>query len=175
MMIITHSGDPDKALRQQREFYEALGRAISQWAMVEDAIYHTFRTIIDPGDWVGAAAAFHAVINANTKLDMIDAAISVSKKHAARHDDWITLHNKIRKRSSRRAKLAHWTVIQNSAEATDGGALIYLEPPTYDFTAKSDERGQRERIGIKRIIEWTNGFARLAMEVDAFWRQLSSP
>jgi hypothetical protein len=106
---------------------------------------------------------------------MIKAAISVSKTHSARYGDWVTLHNKIRKLSARRAKLAHWTVVQNSAEATDGGMLIYLESPIYDFTAETDERGRRERIEVKRILQWSGGFARLGIAVQGFWRQLSSP
>lgn len=173
MTIIAHGGDPDKALRQQCEFFELLGRAISQWALLEDNIYHTYRKVIDPNDWVAAAAAYHAVINMTSRLDMIEAAFSCSKRYGDRLTEWEKLHSKIRKQSARRAKLAHWTVVQDATVAGESGVTMYLQPPAYDFTTKRDENGRTERITTKQIVQWANGFALLSGRVEDFWRDLA--
>jgi len=174
MPIIAHGGDPEKALRQQRAFYESIGRAIGQWAFVEDNIWHTYRVIIEPKDWASAASAFHAVINQNSRLDMIQAAISTSRRYQHRADDWILLRKKIRKLAKRRARLAHWTPVQVGDPDEDSGGPIFLQPPSYDFT-KRNEDGGTEKIYTKQIIQWSSGFTRLGMAVDGFWRSLTSP
>ena len=170
MPVIAHGGDPDKAEREQREFYELLGRAISQWAEVETGIYHTYRRVTDPGDWVAAAAGFHSIVNSNTKLEMIEAAISTSRRYSSQAEAWAKLHKKIRKNSARRAKLAHWTVLQKVFRGD--GTSMCLMSPIYDF-GRHTEEGAPEEIGAKQIAEWSGAFVRLAKDVDAFWRQLS--
>jgi hypothetical protein len=172
MVVITHAGDPERALRQQREFYELLGRAISQWAHLEDNIYHTFRVIVNPGDWVALAAAYHSTINSNARLDMISAGLAVSRKYKSHLPKWEKLRKDIRKHSARRAKLAHWTVVQDSTRPNEAGVAMYLHAPTYAFGGYGKD-GRREEIEAKRIAEWANGFARLGSEIEAFWRQLA--
>lgn len=172
MVIIVHDGDPEKALQQQREFYEILGRTISQWAYLEDQVYHTYRRIIDPGDWVAAAAAYHSILNMNTRLDMIDAGLAVSKKHKTHLPEWKKLRKKIRKQSARRARLAHWTVTQDATQPGERGVTMYLQPPTYDF-GKYGENGKREIVTAKQVAHWASAFAQLGVLVEDFWRQLS--
>ena len=172
MTIVVHAGDPDKALRQQREFYELLGRTISTWTMVEDQIYHTCRVVIDARDWVAFAAAYHAVVNMNTRLEMIEAAISCSTKHNQHLEAWTILQRKIRRHAGRRNRLAHWTVVQSATKPEETGCTMYLEPPTYNFAAKRDESGKPETITVAQIGQWASGFVGLMVDVEKFWRGL---
>jgi hypothetical protein len=174
MIIMAHGGNPERALQQQNAFYEALGRAISQWATVEDEIYHTFRVIIEPGDWVAFAASYHAVVSMVTRLDMIEAALQTSRKHNARLEEWKKLHKKIRRYAGWRARCAHWTVLQDATKRGESGVTMYLRPPIYDFTVKRDERGNTEQIALPQLQQWASHFASLGMEVRKFWRSLEA-
>ena len=48
---------------------------------------------------------------------------------------------------------------------------MFLEPPIYDFT-KFDVHGDRERIDIRQVRQWCGAFAKLAVQIDDFWRSL---
>jgi hypothetical protein len=172
-IIISHRGDPEKALRQQQEFFECLGRAISQWAYVEDQVYHTYRVIIDPGDWIASAAAYHSVINMKTRLDMIDAALSVSRHYKHRLSEWEKIRKKIGNQSVRRNKVAHWTVTHDATQDDEPGVTMYLQAPLYDFR-KISEEGHREKIDTKQVVQWAGAFAKLGLEIEDFWRSLKS-
>lgn len=173
MVIIAHDGDPAAALQEQREFYELLGRAISQWSVVEDGVYHTFRVVIDPKNWVSMAAAFHSIVNLGTKSDMIEAAIKTSRQHKQYLEEWKKLRRKLRKFSGKRARLAHWSAVQSATPDESIGVRIFLRAPTYDFESIGED-GKREVVSAKQIAVWTSCFAELGMQVDQFWRRLSS-
>jgi hypothetical protein len=173
MSIIAHRGDPEKALRQQQQFFEYLGRAVSQWAYVEDQVYHTYRVIIDPGDWVASAAAYHSVINMKTRLDMIDAALNVSRQYKDRFSEWGKIRKKIRDQSARRNKVAHWTVTGDATRDDETGVTMYLHAPFYDVR-KISEEGHQEKVDVKQLAQWTSAFAKLGMEIEDFWRSLKS-
>ena len=164
--IIAHGGDPENALQQQREFYELMGRAISQWAYLEDQVYHTYRKIINPGDLVAAATAYHSILNMNTRLDMIDAGLAVSKKYKSHLPEWEKLRKKIRKKSAHRAKLAHWTVVQDAGQPNELGVTMYLQPPTYDFGSYNDD-GEREKLHAKQVVDFASPhYSRLAADLS---------
>ena len=174
MDIVVHAGDPEKARQELREFYELLGRAISKWAIVEELVFHTFSRIIEPGDDVASAAAYHCVFGMPTRLNMITAALGVSEKHKTHLPAWKKLCTKLRKQSGRRAKLAHWIALHDPARTNDAGVTIYLQPPRYDF-GKIRGDGTTEIITAKQLVEWAAAFDRLCSEVDDFWEQLAEP
>jgi hypothetical protein len=54
----------------KREFFESYGRAMLSWQSVELELFFVFHSIIRAHDHRIASAAYHAVTNLNTRLQM---------------------------------------------------------------------------------------------------------
>ena len=59
---------------EQLEFHDALAQAVIQWSMVEASLLEAFTRFIASTNANAVSAAFHAVINFNAKLEMINGA-----------------------------------------------------------------------------------------------------
>jgi hypothetical protein len=82
--------------------------AITAWAAVEDAAFLAFSAIILAKQPDAVSAAFHALTTFGPKLDMINAAMTHGlAKHPKILADWIKLHDRLRKASKKRNKIAH--------------------------------------------------------------------
>lgn len=173
MIVISPGRDPEKAIKQEKEFFELIGRAISQWSSFEITIWHIYARLTLPGDVIPASAAFHAIMNANTRLDMISAALRANHTDKVHSPAWEKLRKKIRVQSTRRAKLAHWTVHQIYTGPDDADVTIYLHPPILDYGSYG-KNGQ-EKIHAKTINEWNHSFTEIGKAAGAFYAKLVNP
>jgi hypothetical protein len=113
------------------EFYEAIGRALTEWAGIEDRLSWLFGSCVDyrAGDENGASASaglstaiFFSIDGLQARLKMIDNVmtatleyeyamdaeqIEIGKGLAAR---WISIRKQFKDLSERRNRLAHWSV-----------------------------------------------------------------
>jgi len=138
-------------LEQIKEFYCALGMAISTWQHVEAALFLTFDRAVVPGLQGAAASAFHALQHTQSKLNATDAAVQFALLQEADHArrevllrEWQVIRRKVNNRLERRNHLAHFEVVTYYEEprAED---KIRLIPMAFDF---------RYAAGIKKPIEY---------------------
>ena len=73
---------------EEQEFLETLAWAITQWQYVEMELYRVFLGCIKPRNQAVVSAAFHAVINFNTRLAMTDAAAHIALHNLPELDEW---------------------------------------------------------------------------------------
>src|SRR5207253_11449373 len=96
---------------QERVFFEALGRAFGQWQHVEMQLFRVYARLIRPDNAEVAAAAFHSVINFNTRLGMTNSAAHVALADSPALSVWNPLYNRAGRQAKRRNELAHFTVV----------------------------------------------------------------
>lgn len=120
----------DKGQLATEQMFALVGRAITAWSVVELSLCNIFAVCIascpsrrtPEGGYVFLpdnavpTAIFYSVENFRGKLGLVDAALRArlsggSQWEAGILAAWATLHDKTRKLSLRRNKLAHWTVI----------------------------------------------------------------
>ena len=65
------------SLSQSDDFYSAIGRAIAEWASIEQSLFRIFLSALDGADPNSASAAFYSVLAFSAKLDMTSAALQV--------------------------------------------------------------------------------------------------
>lgn len=94
------------------EFYTALGQAISQWQHVEDQIYQIYAACLASENDPATAAAYHTVVNFQTRLQMTDAALRHTFRKGKIAAEWPKKRDMVRKKSRIRNNLAHFEVVQ---------------------------------------------------------------
>jgi hypothetical protein len=69
----------------EREFFESYGRVMLSWQSVELELFFVFLSIIRARDarYRIVSAAYHAVINFNTRLEMITESLKVALPDAS--------------------------------------------------------------------------------------------
>jgi hypothetical protein len=97
--------------KREREFYAALGEAISAWQGVEAALFRVHLAVIGPRNPGALAAAFHQMQTFNMKLQATDMAV----RYALLGNEeiiceWESLVKKMNKKNERRNHLAHFMV-----------------------------------------------------------------
>jgi hypothetical protein len=124
-------------LEQQNAFFDAIGKSVHHWTSVEHALGLVFCGCISRIDTCGddgvPLAAFYAVENFRSKLNMVDAAV---KARLDKHDllkTWALgrkgLFEKTRRASKWRNKFVHYTVA--SPVNYKPGAIV-LVPNVYN-------------------------------------------
>jgi hypothetical protein len=122
----------DKAKTATEQMFGLVGRAITQWSFVEQALSNIFIMCVTPCpskpgpdghtsfiDSQVPTAIFYSIESFRGKLGLVDAALlaRVSDRAAWAEElrvDWARLRDKARKLSLKRNRLAHWTVIPAS-------------------------------------------------------------
>jgi hypothetical protein len=156
---------PEGARVELGEMFEAVGDAITAWAAVEDAAFLAFSAIIQAKQPDAVSAAFHALSTFGPKLDMIHAAMTHGlSKHPAVLDDWNNLHNRLRRASKKRNKIAHlpaWIV--------NGRAVL---GPSY-----LNVRGSpRQELAVHDVLSYSRHFGVLFDELYEFvYKRLPKP
>lgn len=123
--------------KQVAEFFEAVGRAISAWGLVEEALYLLFEKATAPSRPGASGCAFHVLLF-RSKLAATDAAVrfALLGVKAADKDrlveEWEKLHKKAGKRAARRNHFAHFQVFTHFQEVTEN-RKVQLRPPMFDF------------------------------------------
>jgi hypothetical protein len=126
--------------------YMAMGRAISNWAIVEIQLYQLFTismslTAMQPGGGYSTGsetpgAVLDAVDGWRAKLQMIAAALqsalgNTDEDGQAILNDWATEQETINSLHSLRNKIAHWTA--ERLIKRDGSEKVRLRPPFYSL------------------------------------------
>lgn len=92
-------------------FYMAIGRSVTQWAHIENGLYHIASRIFG-GDTTGALAfGFFSIENFRSKLAFVDRAYGTAIFFHEFEPEWIDLREHIKSLSSRRNEIAHGRVI----------------------------------------------------------------
>ena len=93
-------------------FFEMLGRAFREWALVAKEIFHVYALL------VGTKTATERFLPAagfppslSRKLDCVDSAVRGSARRSAPQleAEWQDIDKRIRNRAKERKKFAHWT------------------------------------------------------------------
>jgi hypothetical protein len=137
---------------EEQSFYAALGKAITQWQTVEEWLAIIFVSATGGMGPNGSAllASFHAIINFNSKVAMVEAALATKVFLERKIDDkaednprytaWRNLKNRLGKRADRRNEFVHFSL--HVEEDNPPGSRFYLSPSAMDVNALIKERGK---------------------------------
>jgi len=126
---------------EQAEFYQALGRAVSQWAHVEHALFEVFCRLLHCPQWTLSSAAFHAIVGFRARLDMTDAAAQVALTDVTLRRKWKDITKALRDSSGkRRNRLVHWSVVTDVNAAP--GKRVYLRPALLNINVALKHAGK---------------------------------
>jgi hypothetical protein len=151
---------------QERAFFEVVGRAFGLWQHVEMQLFRVYARLIRPENAEVASAAFHSVVNFNTRLGMTNAAAQVALVGSVALSVWSPLHNRAGRRAKRRNELAHFAVVYGVNPPTPVEFGPFLQPSIFDVTER--ETARQKRIDTARIKDAGHSFTRLAEDLRAF-------
>jgi hypothetical protein len=108
------------------DFFAAIGAAVTNWEYVEMALCRAFQRLSGTQNYFASNAAFYAVISADARCKMVDAAAKMTF-FADREmlKEWELLEKKIRSQKTQRNHFAHFSVLQGHF---DGGQRYRLQP-----------------------------------------------
>jgi hypothetical protein len=151
----------------ERVFFETLGRAFGLWQYVEMQLFRVYTRLLRPDNAEVASAAFHSVINFNTRLGMTNAAAHVALAAGSPAlSVWNALYNRAGRQAKRRNELAHFTVVYGVNPPTPSEFGPFLQPSVFDVTER--ETARQQRIDSSKIRDAGNSFTRLADDLRAF-------
>jgi hypothetical protein len=151
---------------EQQLFFAALGKAISQWAWVEYHLFHVYVRLVRPELFRATSASFHAVINFNSKLAMVDAAASVALTKEEDKAEWTTLKNKLGRLVKLRNEMAHKPVFTTPQLPSDKS--VHLHPSILDVRADHLGEFLNPKWVLRRVQSTCLIFERLAERVADF-------
>jgi hypothetical protein len=96
---------------EKREFYAALGKAITEWGGVEDHLYMVLQNCLRPADHTTIAAVFYAIENFRSKLGAVNAAVAIALAGSVHLAAWDKIATAITRKINRRNALAHHQVL----------------------------------------------------------------
>jgi hypothetical protein len=163
---------PRSIENERQRFFAALGEAISEWAWVEHHLFHVYVRLVRPELFKATSAAFHAVINLNSRLAMADAAASFVLTKQEDIAEWTTLKNKLGRLVKLRNEMAHMPVY--TAPQLPSDKSVYLAPTILDFGAERPEFGNPKWV-LRRVQDTGAMFERLAKRVAEFAARFPPP
>ena len=168
----------DVLLEQEREkLYTALGRAITQWQGVEEGVSLLFSSLVvrESDQSAVANAAFHSILNFESKLGMIHSAINMhffgwplthGQEPCEPLEEWRPLHNRAIRRAKRRNELAHFALTLD--EKRKPGQRYYLSPNIINLRSWMLSAGKPPERDIKWIVVAGNCFEKLGNDLTFF-------
>ena len=146
--------------------YIAVGRAIEEWSWVETNLAILLEGLMWHGrsDLVGPA--FHAVVNFNSKLKMVD-TVAQRVLTAKRLDGWNTLRNRISKKADKRNEIAHSAIVMHGRTAPLVARLHPYWAITKDIPAKKGDG-----LSVQQLNERAASFTDVSIEILDFYRRL---
>jgi hypothetical protein len=154
------------------KFYSALGRAITQWANVEQSLFQVYNHIMKPQIWVVTSATYHVAQAFNNKLELVNMAIKAAYNHdsyADTNESWVKLKVKLRKISGKRNDIAH-LIAFNDIESG-----IHLRPAILNAKAMLNEDYKSKIYRANDLQKLQKTFNDLSNEVDNFRESLPPP
>jgi hypothetical protein len=157
---------------QRRKLYQAIGEATTAWAAVEDRLSVLFAYFVTGNAQSEAAsAAFHAVINFNSKLAMAHRAAEyrIYGDHLAR---WQTLHNRLNRQAKNRNDIVHFSLLRGG-DFPFGQLEYFLSPSLYNASLY---RSSAERPSLKAadITHRVTRFSSTAKDLAEFAVQIGA-
>jgi hypothetical protein len=131
------------------------------WQAVEFRLLLLFLDVIRAHDYNVASAAYHAVANVNTRLEMITEGLKVALPEPALQQEWAKLRKKIGQHTAKRNSLAHYAVTQHLPK--HGSVTLRLTRSIFDTRGK-----ERQEIDLRQLEEYERIFRQLATVIDAF-------
>ncbi len=153
---------------EEREaMFAELGRALSTWTRIEAALLAIFHLALVRADLGPTSAAFYAVINFRTKLDMADAALSI-RLHGQPVvlEQWASLSDRILSAIKQRVPLAHHSIM--TALTARAGQRCLLAPSIRDANTWPIGSKKRTYLSLNDIKGRTETFNELVKELMRF-------
>ena len=154
------------------EFYASIGRAITQWANVEQSLFQVYNQIMKPQIWLVTSATYHVAQTFNNKLELVSMAVKSAyndKSYADTNKAWVKLKEKLRRISSKRNDVAH-LIAFNDIEAG-----LHLRPAVLNAKAMLNEDYKSKIYKTKDIQKLQKSFNELSQDVDSFRELLPPP
>jgi hypothetical protein len=124
---------PPSTLEEEHErFYAALGKAITQWQHVEDALSRLYCGVFVVDDFWPASATYHTILAFEIRLEMVNAVLRTACGPSF-IQLWNPLYNKASRRAKRRNQLAHFSLLVDASKRP--GYRLHLQPSLYDTRA----------------------------------------
>jgi hypothetical protein len=163
---------------EEKEFYMAIGKAITQWQEVEGKLAMIFSASMSGNQRTEkmhnayANAAFHTVLNFETKLGMTNSAIEMAHFSLGYTDlkmleAWHPLFNRASRRAKRRNELAHFQMHYDWNRKP--GRRYYLRPNTMDMRAWMKFAGHPPERDTCLIRATGQSFEKLGLDLTAFF------
>ena len=164
----TGPGADKEMYYEEKEFYYALGRAISQWADVEERLYLLYQKIINSDNFFGMSASYFSIINFSNKLDMVDKVLRASYFDDKILKKWDKISDRIRTKNIHRNHLAHYSTTFNNLKKP--GDRIYLSPSISNINAALAKKtlSKKHTYNTRRLEELVPVFAKLAKDIHNF-------
>ena len=167
-----HNQSATALQEQESPFFEALGRAIGNWQLVEMELFRVYERLVRCENSGVASAAFHSIIGFRIRLDITDAAAEVALQEPLL-SAWRTLSARTVRQSKRRNSLAHFVVVYGVNPPAMAAYGPFLRPSIFDVTRKP--RAGDQPIDIQRIRRMGQAFDLLARSIQAFVTSLPEP
>ena len=144
----------------------SLGAAILAWQSVENNLFLIFNFLVGPHRNPNVlSAAYHSVVNLNTRVEMIDAAAAVMLAETPHLDEWQKLSKRLKKNVGRRNALVHLGLV-SYIYAKGKPPRLTIKPGIFDITQTPDLE-----YNLKQIQEWHIAFDELSRDL-ATWLTL---
>lgn len=151
------------------EFYEAVGRGMSAWAGVEDALCDVFCRIMTcciGGDMKAGTHEnlrlvgnmFNSITNIPARLAMLDDMVAAEITDATLTAEWRSLRNKVADNYKRRNVLAHQGVWGSGTGSGEGAS--FLRGPFWS--------AKRTMYDFKQVSSWSSSFKALEERTTEF-------
>ena len=172
---------PEKGANAPEPVYQAVGKALTYWDLVEQAIGGLF-TFVTTGKFFDASdptlRAYGSIVGTSARIQMVRAAVESWAQRYPDCDLVGTCHDLLRdceRWSARRNDIAHGRV-DCLADAFPKGWLLF--PGLYSAKKRSVEGKSKYRYTAEHIEEYTEGFCDLQRRIDectsamAVWYQI---
>jgi hypothetical protein len=106
--------------QQAHLFYEAIGKAVTNWQWVEDVLGILFSHLMSPENVtskISATAAYYSVTGFRSRLALVDSAAAMQWGEP-RIKKWKALEKRIAKQSETRNHFAHFSMQETPSEDT---------------------------------------------------------
>jgi hypothetical protein len=160
---------PDKGARAPEPLYQAVGKALTYWELVEQAIGGLF-TFVTTGRFFDASGpalrAYGSIVGNNARIQMVRAAVeSWSQKYpTCQHlDTCRALLKECEGWSARGNDIAHGRV-DNLIDAIPNGWMLF--PGLYNTNKRSIDGRSKYRYTAEHIEEFARGFLDLHNRMD---------
>jgi hypothetical protein len=133
-MIVPNREEYKKA---SDEIHLEIGRAITEWSIVEQWIFDIYSRLVAPGAVsTGLPASFNQVYSVDTRLAMVSRLVehsgipSVQRKKQI--EEWKSLAKKLKKLGQKRSRIAHGSIVSPKLVLKGTPQALPVWVPFYD-------------------------------------------